>query len=147
MRFMPLLPLPAPILVPLVAWLIAQTLKIVIARIRRQHTLATYLAPGGMPSVHTATATATVVMVGLVDGWGSTTAAVAGLLWGLVLFDALVVRTQSGKQAAALNRIQAHLFTKTELLELKEIIGHGPLEILAGLVLGVVIALVFTPVI
>lgn len=142
-------PLPAPFLVPIVAWLVAQTLKIVIALLRRDRSLATYIAPGGMPSVHTATVFATATMVGLTMGWKSPMFGVMVLLCGLVMFDAVVVRTETGKHASALNRLQDHLFGSGELEvlkeDLKEIVGHRPLEILAGLALGVLLGWVFTP--
>jgi acid phosphatase family membrane protein YuiD len=139
------LPLPAPFLVPMLTWFIAQSLKVIIARVRGQHSLATYMAPGGVPSVHSSVVASLVVVVGLTAGWNSPALAISVVIAGLTLFDALVTRPLDGLQSEMINKFQKKLFSAEHYEKLKEIVGHRPSEIIFGLILGIILGLVFTP--
>lgn len=143
--WLPSLVVPVPALVVGLVWFIAQTLKIGIAVAQRRHSLATYVAPGGMPSVHSAVVAALCTVTLLADGYRSTTFALAVTLAALVLFDALVVRREVGRQAEAINRLEAELTPSEVPDRLREILGHRPVEVLVGLLLGTSLALLLSP--
>ena len=145
MNFISALPLPAPVFVPIITWFIAQTLKVIIARFRGQHSLATYMAPGGIPSVHSSVVASLAMVVALTAGWKSPAFAITIVIVGLTLFDAIVVRPLDGLQSEMINKIQKQFFLKTDIKNLKEIVGHRPSEIIIGLVLGIILGLIFTP--
>ncbi len=136
--------LPAPVLVVVLTWFIAQTMKVISALVRKQHSYATYLAPGGMPSVHSAVFASLATIILIEDGWRSTNFALSIALVGFIVFDAVVVRQQSGRQAQLLNRLQDEV-EGSKHIHLKEIVGHRPREILAGFALGIGLALLLAP--
>jgi uncharacterized protein len=129
--------------VALSASLIAQVLKIAIEFIRnRKVTMRTLVETGGMPSAHSAVVTALATQVGQHDGWGSSEFAIATLFALIVMYDAAGVRQAAGKQARILNQIIDEFFQgKHEFSEerLKELLGHTPVQVIAGLVLGIVV--------
>ena len=100
---------------------------------------------GGMPSSHSATVCALVVSSGICCGVSSSEFAVSFVLAAVVMYDAIGVRQETGKQAKLLNLIlQQDLFKlKDQEFEekLKEFVGHTPLQVFAGAILGIVIAL------
>lgn len=146
MNIISVLPLPAPVLVPILTWFVSQSLKVIIARVRGQHSLATYMAPGGIPSVHSAVVASLVITIGLSSGWDSPAFAIVVVIAGLTLFDALVVRPLGGRQSEMINKFQQELFSAEHYEELKEIVGHRPSEIIIGLILGIILGMVFTPI-
>ena len=102
---------------------------------------------GGMPSSHSATVCAMVVATGRYCGVNSAVFAVAAVLSIIVMYDAMGVRYETGEQAKLLNRMftewmdqesDALPFLKNGK-KLKEMVGHTPLEVLTGAVLGILI--------
>ncbi|MDD4117043.1 MAG: divergent PAP2 family protein, partial [Kiritimatiellae bacterium] len=98
---------------------------------------------GGMPSSHTASAAACATSVGLRSGFGSPVFALAAGLLALIMIDAQSVRRAAGVQARLLNQIaedfyRNHKFSPDKLVEF---LGHTRLEVLMGLLLGIVVAL------
>ena len=102
---------------------------------------------GGMPSSHSATVCAMVVATGRYCGVNSAVFAVAAVLSIIVMYDAMGVRYETGEQAKLLNRMftewmdqesDALPFLKNGK-KLKEIVGHTPIEVLTGAVLGILI--------
>jgi acid phosphatase family membrane protein YuiD len=123
-------------------WVVAQVIKYILASLRRGDLLATrqlYLS-GGMPSAHSATVTALALMVGLKDGWGSTLFALAITVASVVIYDSIMVRRASGEQGESLTALIKEQKSNVRLPGVAK--GHTPLEALAGIVLGVAIALV-----
>ena len=99
---------------------------------------------GGMPSSHTAFSVSVTAMVGLKDGVTTPLFAVAAVFTAIVMYDSIGLRRESGKQAAAINQLVDEVFeTRVGLLRLKEELGHRPLEVFIGLVIGVAMALIF----
>ena len=102
---------------------------------------------GGMPSSHSATVCAMVVATGRYCGVNSAVFAVAAVLSIIVMYDALGVRYETGEQAKLLNRMFAEwMDQESEALpflkngkKLKEMVGHTPIEVLTGAVLGILI--------
>lgn len=129
-----------------VAWLIAQVLKTIIDfRVYKSFNPERLVGSGGMPSSHSSTVCALAASAFLHYGPGSFEFSVSFILAMVVMYDATGVRQETGKQAKVLNALlQENPFEWTgELLEqrLKEFVGHTPLQVFAGAVLGILVAL------
>ncbi|ONI18401.1 hypothetical protein PRUPE_3G213500 [Prunus persica] len=101
------------------------------------------LDSGGMPSSHSATVTALAVAIGLQDGVGGPAFAIALVLACIVMYDASGVRLHAGRQAELLNQIVYELPPEHPLSSvrpLRDSLGHTPLQVVAGAVLGCVVA-------
>ena len=128
------------------AWGISQFLKIIIYTIiNREFVLERLFGDGGMPSSHSATVTSVAIASGRVCGWDSPVFAIAVIVAIIVIHDAMGVRLETGKQAKAINEIIEHLLTSDEVdltpdKVLKEFVGHTPLQVAAGFLLGVLAA-------
>ncbi len=125
------------------AWLVAQVLKFTLYTLRERRINLAYLATmGGMPSTHSATVAATATAVGLREGFGSAPFAIAFILAIVVMYDAAGVRRAAMIQARILNQIIDELFQGHPISEtrLRELLGHTPLEVVAGALLGILIA-------
>ena len=127
------------------AWAVAQLAKQLthLAATRRVD-FRLFISAGGMPSTHSATVSALTASVALREGFGSPLFAVTAIMALLVMFDAQSVRRAAGIQARLLNQIVDELFREHRLAQTKlvELLGHTPLEVLAGLLTGVLCALV-----
>lgn len=127
------------------AWAIAQTLKVIIGIIReRKFDFRWFVGTGGMPSAHTTGASCLATAIGLDYGFSSVHFALAVSFAIVVMFDAQGVRRATGKQARILNRITEDIYWQGRINEgrLRELIGHTPVEVIGGFLLGVIIALV-----
>lgn len=128
------------------AWAIAQILKVVIQLLWYKKLDWRYIwASGGMPSSHSAFVCACAATTGQLYGFSSPLFAIATVLALVVMYDAANVRKAAGEQAKILNYMMNHwnemrpaLFGK----ELKELLGHSPLQVIMGAILGVVVGLV-----
>lgn len=126
------------------AWLLAQILKLVATTYRtRRFDFGFLFRLGGMPSSHSALACAVAASVGLSEGFASPVFAAAAALAAIVMIDAASVRRAAGLQARLLNQIIAELFEEHRFSQQKlvELLGHTRLEVLLGMALGVVVAL------
>ena len=128
------------------SWFVAQVMKTIIyAIINKKLVLERMVGDGGMPSGHSATVTSLAVISGLSFGFDSFQFAVTALLAIIVCHDAMGVRLETGKQAQIINEMTAafEVWTKKELpeIKLKEFVGHTPLQVLIGGILGILIAL------
>lgn len=133
-----------PLMCALVAMLIAQVIKFLYYLRKEKRMNFRYLViAGGMPSSHSAMVIALATAVGLQEGWGSSLFAIAVIFASIVLYDAAGVRRAAGKQAKVLNVIMSDLFDygKFHGEKLIEFLGHTPLEVIAGIVLGIIVAL------
>ena len=129
------------------SWLWAQVIKTIIhALVTHKLDLARLVGDGGMPSGHSATVSSLAVAAAFVYGLGSFEFAIAAVLAVIVCKDAMGVRLETGKQAAIINEIvRAFDDLSSEKLpevKLKEFVGHTPIQVLAGILLGVVNATV-----
>jgi len=126
------------------AWIIAQTIKVTIGVIRqRKFDFRWFVGTGGMPSSHAAGASCLACSVGLQYGFNSVDFALAASFAIVVMFDAQGVRRATGKQARILNKLTEDIYWQGRIDEdrLRELIGHTPVEVIVGFLLGVVIAL------
>lgn len=129
------------ILTPASACLIAQLLKVVIDTIiNRKFDPNRLLGDGGMPSAHSATVSALACICGLGKGFGSVEFAISAILFVVVCRDAMGVRMETGKQAIVLNEFiklfEKHSEKKLVTVKLKEFVGHTPIQVAAGAVIG-----------
>ena len=128
-----------------VSWFLAQLIKFVVALVReRRFSLLLLVSSGGMPSSHTSFVVALATMVGLQVGFDSILFAMAATFSAVIMYDATGVRQHAGRQAAVLNMLVEHLDDPNISLEtkLKELLGHTPRQVVAGLVLGILVALI-----
>lgn len=129
----------------LTGWLFAQVLKIPTEYLRsRRWMWAMFFAAGGMPSSHTALMVAGTLAVGLYHGFDNPMFAVAVAITMIVTHDAAGVRRQAGMQAERINvlfgeLLKGHIWNEHDL---KEVIGHTPLEVIGGIILGLLVAIV-----
>ncbi|MFC1517049.1 divergent PAP2 family protein [Candidatus Margulisiibacteriota bacterium] len=134
-----------PLISALVAMLLAQILKLFYYLRKEKKINFRYLVQaGGMPSSHSAMVISLATAIGLQEGWGSSFFAIAVIFASIVLYDAAGVRRAAGKQAKILNVIMTDLFDygKFHGEKLKEFLGHTPMEVIAGIVLGMIVAFV-----
>ena len=130
--------------VALLACVIAQILKVIVelstvGKVKVQ----TLVTTGGMPSAHSALVSALATGVGQALGWGSPEFAIACMFAVIVMYDAAGVRQAAGKQARILNQIIDEFFGEDHHFNeqrLKELLGHTPVQVFAGLALGVLVA-------
>ena len=130
------------LLTSLSAWFIAQVMKVIInAIITKQLDWERLVGDGGMPSGHSATVTSLATITGLSYGLGSFQFAVTAILAIIVCHDAMGVRRETGKQAVVLNEMikTMELFDgkKLQQVTLKEFVGHTPIQVGAGILVGI----------
>jgi len=126
----------------LLGWIVAQGAKYVLVAVRQRrfdHLRQLYLS-GNMPSAHSATVMALSTVVLLRDGIGSGLFAVAALLAGIVMYDAVMVRRSSGEQGLAIQQLIRERKSTISLPRAAK--GHTPLEVFVGALLGGLIGLV-----
>ena len=128
----------------LIAWLLAQALKVPTEYLRsRRWMWAMFFTPGGMPSSHSALFVSGAVSVGLYYGFDNPLFGIAVAVTMIVAYDASGVRRQAGMHAERINLLfeellQGHMWDENEL---KELIGHTPLEVMGGILLGFFVAI------
>ncbi len=135
------------LVVAVAAWALAQTLKVLIYVAHERRLNLRYLASsGGMPSSHSALVTALATATGLTAGFRSPLFAVAVVFAAIVMYDAAGVRQAVSAQARILNRMVDEIFVEHAFNEkrLRELIGHTPIEVFVGALLGFVVAVLFT---
>ena len=133
---------------PVSSWLVAQVMKVIInAIINKKLDWERLVGDGGMPSGHSATVSSLAMFALLKCGPGSFEFAVCAILAIIVCHDAMGVRFETGKQAQAINEIirTVEVLSKQDLPEvkLKELVGHTPIQVLAGITIGFCIASLF----
>ncbi len=131
--------------VVVVAWFIAQFYKVVSSIIiEKKINIHRFWETGGMPSSHSATVSSLATAVGIAQGINSVYFAISVIFAIIVMHDASGIRRAAGKQAGVLNDLGkslSNLFEeKFHQEQLKELLGHTPVEVMVGAILGIVIA-------
>lgn len=131
------------IIVPFMTVILAQVIKFTIESIRDKKLRwgRLFNGNGGMPSSHTSFTFSLAFTIGYLQGFNSPIFAVVLVFSIIVAYDAMGLRMESSKHAVMLNRITEELFegdTKEGFKLLKEQLGHKPLEVLMGIVLGII---------
>jgi uncharacterized protein len=137
------------LLVSLFACILAQLIKVVVGLVQNgKLDFRSLVGTGGMPSAHSALVTALATGIGQTSGWESGTFAIALIFAIIVMYDASGVRQAAGKQARILNQIMdelSHGETKFTEDRLKELLGHTPVQVIAGAALGTVVSWIAAP--
>ena len=137
--------------VALLAWFVAQVLKTLINFILLgKFQLERMWGDGGMPSAHSATVCAMVIATARSEGLSSAIFAVAAVVAISTMHDAMGVRRETGEQAKVLNKMIEQWIDVTEKnapflqnMHLKEMVGHTPLQVLAGFVVACVVGALY----
>ena len=128
----------------LTGWFVAQALKIpTYWLVEKKLDWSRFFGSGGMPSSHTAFVVALTIMVGATEGFDTAVFAVSFTLSAIVMYDATGVRRETGTQAQVINEILRQVFINGKPIsddDLKELVGHTPLEVAAGAILGLLSA-------
>lgn len=132
------------------AWAIAQLIKFILTlAFAKTLDFKAFIATGGMPSSHTSTVCALATSIGLVEGFNSTLFTVAAVLAVVVMVDATGVRRATGENAKVLNKLAHDVFVEKNgeyfTKDLKELVGHKPIEVLCGAFLGILIPFIIRP--
>lgn len=126
------------------AWVIAQSIKVVLGVFReKRFNFRWFVGTGGMPSSHAAGVSALSTSIGVSYGFDSAIFAVTLVFTLIVLFDAQGVRFSTGRMAEILNKMLDDIYWKKRLddKQLKEFLGHTPVEVFAGIALGIIVSL------
>lgn len=123
-------------------WIIIQIFKFIVDFIKNKRVdFKRLIGSGGMPSSHSAVVTCLATTVGMVDGFGSSQFALAVGFALVVMYDAAGVRRAAGRQARILNQLITSNKKINNNEKLKELLGHTPIEVAAGAIVGVLWAL------
>lgn len=134
------------IYIPLILWFVIQLFKVLCDIIKNKKIdFRRIMGAGGMPSSHSAVVTSITTLIGKDQGFNSPIFALAFVFAFIVMYDACGVRRAAGKQAAVLNKIiQTPRLTGIEISEkLVELLGHTPIQVLAGAAIGIGVGLIF----
>jgi len=129
-----------------VGWIIAQTIKVILGVIReKRFNFKWFIGSGGMPSSHVAGMMSLTTSVGYTCGFSSYQFAMAFVMTLIVMFDAQGVRRTVGRQAEILNKMLDDVSHNKSITDerLRELLGHSPIEVLAGAALGILIATIY----
>lgn len=133
------------LLCALSGWFLAQAIKIPTYYIvEKKWDWHRFFGSGGMPSSHTAMVVAMALSVGVFDGFSTPEFAMSFVLAAIVMYDASGVRRETGRQGQVINEILQKVLVDGKPIsdsELKELVGHSPLEVLGGAIVGVMVAL------
>jgi acid phosphatase family membrane protein YuiD len=137
--------MPVILLNSLGAWFIAQFIKFLHVLISyKKIDFRKFISPGGMPSAHSALVSCLSTEVGLMEGFNSTMFSLSVIFSIVIMYDAAGVRHAAGKQAQILNRLVEDYYKNHTISEkrLKELLGHTPVEVFAGMLLGIIFAII-----
>lgn len=129
----------------LLGWFLAQMIKPFLEYlIKRRWNWGLWFSAGGNPSSHSALMTSTTIAIGLYHGFDTPLFALAVAISMIVVYDAAGVRRQAGMQAARINRLLEEFFAGHPISDkrLKEVLGHTPRQVIAGVLLGAICAMV-----
>ncbi|MBE6144045.1 MAG: divergent PAP2 family protein [Firmicutes bacterium] len=136
------------LLVPFTSLVLAQIIKFTIESIKAKRLVWERLFNGsaGMPSSHASFSFSLTVIILFIHGLTSPLFAISLIFSFIVAYDSMGVRMESGKQAVAINTIVGEMVetnSKITIAKLKEKLGHKPLEVLMGMLLGTIVGLIY----
>lgn len=136
------------IIVPILVVIITQVIKVFIECIKYKKFDINRLlnGSGGMPSSHSSLVTSLTTLIALNYGFDSIYFAISLIFGIIVLYDAMGIRYEAGKQAEAINIITKKIDIKN-IASLKEKVGHKPIEVLVGIITGIFFAIIFNKII
>jgi len=134
------------LLTAIIAWFVAQALKVIFVFVtRKKLDFKRLIGSGGMPSSHSSFVTGLATSVGLVEGFESSLFAVSVVLAFIVMYDAAGIRRAAGQIARRLNKLVDEWEkgnSEKNGKKLKELLGHTPVEVFAGAVLGIITGII-----
>ncbi|MGD9015165.1 MAG: divergent PAP2 family protein [Candidatus Omnitrophota bacterium] len=133
--------------VTIIAWVLTQSIKVALGVIReKRFDFRWFVGPGGIPSSHAAGASALATSIGIRYGFNTVSFALAAAFTIVVMFDAQNVRRAAGKQAQILNKMMEDIYWRGKIKEtqLRELLGHTPVEVFLGMILGILIAIILS---
>ena len=134
------------IFVPLFMWFGIQFFKLIYDRFEtKEWHLGRFWGAGGMPSSHSAVVVSLATLIGKNVGFDSPLFALSAVFAFITMYDAAGVRRAAGKQAKLLNKIvETPGLTGIEVTEkLAEVLGHSPIQVFVGALIGIVVGLLF----
>ena len=133
------------IYIPLLLWFSIQFFKVITDLVKNKRlNVKRIIGAGGMPSSHSAVVCSLAVCIGKQYGFDSGVFAIAMIMAFVVMYDAAGVRRAAGKQARILNKIlDTPGLTTVEVQErLIEALGHTPIQVFVGAILGIIVGLI-----
>lgn len=132
------------VIIPIITVIFAQITKFVVESfIYKKINLIRLLdGSGGMPSSHSAFVFSLVTVIGIGEGITTSIFALSFVFACITAYDAMGIRYETGKQAEAINQIVDELNIETQFSELKEKIGHKPIEVICGIVFGIITSII-----
>ena len=130
--------------IPLLVWFCIQTYKVLYELIKtRKFNFKRIVGAGGMPSSHSGVVTTLAAMIGKNEGFDTPLFAMSVIFALVVMYDAAGVRRAAGKQASLLNKIiETPGLSSVQVQEkLVEVLGHTPLQVIVGAVIGIIVGL------
>ena len=134
------------LIVPIAVWFCIQLFKVIWDLVvTHKFNFKRILGAGGMPSSHTGVVTTLAAMIGKTQGINSPIFALSLIFSFIVMYDAAGIRRAAGKQAKLLNKlIETPGLTNIEVQEkLVEVLGHTPMQVIVGAIVGVTVGLIF----
>lgn len=133
------------ILIPLLTLVLCQFAKFLIESINKKELVwgRLFNGSGGMPSTHTSFCVSLTFLMGLNLGFNSPLFAICLVFSFIIMYDAMGLRYESGKQAEMINDLIDKVFKKEKFEHLKEQLGHKPIEVLGGIIFGILCAVIF----
>ena len=130
------------VLIPIISIIAAQILKTLIETISTKHFSLERLfnGAGGMPSTHTTAVISLTTLMYIDYGITSELFAICLIFSLIVMYDAMGIRYETGKQAEIINVLAKKANLKESFVLLKEKIGHKPIEVLGGIIFGIMLA-------
>ena len=133
--------------IPVIVWFVVQTIKVIVEVAQNKKLdVRRWWGSGGMPSSHSAFVCSLATAIGLTEGLNSPIFALSICFAMVVMYDASGVRRAAGKQARILNQLIENEGKNINVQEkLIELLGHTPLEVYVGAVIGIMMSVIFVP--
>lgn len=135
------------LLIPVITLVMAQVVKVIVeALLHKKINLIRLLdGSGGMPSTHSSFAFSLLTSIGIGEGTHTTVFALAFVFACIIAYDAMGIRYEAGRQAKTINEIIDKLNWNAQFDELKERVGHKPIEVLCGIIFGTLMGFILMP--
>lgn len=132
------------ILIPIISVAIAQIIKTIIEMIymKKFSLERLFSGAGGMPSSHTVLVTSLTTLIYIDYGLNSELFAICLIFSLIIMYDAMGIRYETGKQAVVINELVKKANLKNPFETLKEKIGHRPIEVIVGVIAGIILSCV-----
>ena len=137
------------VIIPLLCAIVSQVIEFIVESLKNSEVDLERLLDRawGMPSSHSALVASLTTVIALNEGITSPIFAVSLIFAFVVIYDAMGVRYETGKQAVIINQLTKKMNLKKQFQQLKEKVGHKPIEVLLGTLLGITLAIILNSII